>query len=194
MSMLSKLIDSQGTVTLTAGTHVLTDDVTSGHVTIVLKRDAHLQMVCNVQQSLEKQLTIRLVEPGAKAKVRANVQASGTDSIKLKTFQHHQAPDTQSALEIRAVLFDGARLWCDNLIRIDKDAQRVVASEQNKNLLLGPDARVTTIPKMEVLADDVSCQHGAAISRLDTEHLHYLRSRGLSQKEAKNLLITGFLR
>ena len=192
--MLSKLIDAAGLLTLSAGTHLLTDHVTSGHVTIVLQRDAVLQMTCNVRQSLEKQLTIRLVEPGAKAKVRTNIQVAGTDVVKFKTFQHHEAPDTQSALEIRGVLFDGARLWCDNLIRIDKDAQRVVASEQNKNLLLGPDARVTTIPKMEVFADDVSCQHGAAISRLDGEHLHYLQSRGLSPKEAKNLLITGFLR
>ena len=192
--MLSKLVGSDGVLTLSAGTHVLTDDVTSGHVTIILQRDAVLQMTCSVNTSLEKQLTIRLVEPGAKAKVRANVQLSATDVVKFKTFQHHQAPDTQSALEIRGVLFDSARLWCDNLIRIDKDAQRVVASEQNKNLLLGPNARVTTIPKMEVLADDVSCLHGAAISRLDDEHLYYLQSRGLELEQAKQLLIAGFLR
>ena len=192
--MLSKLVDGTGILTLAVGRHMLTDDVTSGHVTIVLQRDAQLEMVCSVQSSLEKQLTIRLIEPGASAKVRANVQLSGTDMVKFKTFQHHEAPDTQSALEIRAVLFDGARLWCDNLIRIEKDAQRVVASEQNKNLLLGPDARVTTIPKMEVFADDVSCRHGAAISRLDDEHLFYLQSRGLALEQAKSLMITGFLR
>ncbi len=173
--------------------NVLVDDVTQGHVTIVLQRDAQLTLTCSVRESLEKQLTIRLAEPGAQAWVRTNVLASGTDMVKLKTFQHHQAPDTKSELEIRAVLFDSARLWCDNLVRIDKDAQRVVASEQNKNLLLGPNARVTTIPKMEVLADDVSCQHGAAISRLNDEHLFYLQSRGLDIEQAKSLLIEGFL-
>src|SRR5436190_1119631 len=80
-------------------------------------------------------------------------------------------------LTIKSVLFDESRLYCENLIRIEKDAQKVVASEQNKNLLIGEKSRVVSIPKLEVEANDVSCQHGAAISKLNNDHLFYLQSR-----------------
>ena len=69
-----------------------------------------------------------------------------------------------------------------------RDAQQV-----NKNLLLSGAAEVDTQPKLEIFADDVKCTHGAAVGRLDPQSLYYVKSRGLGEREARQLLVHGFI-
>jgi Fe-S cluster assembly protein SufD len=68
------------------------------------------------------------------------------------------------------------------------------ANQKNKNLILSDGAEVDTRPRLEIYADDVKCTHGAAVGQLDEEAVLYLRSRGLSQGEARSLLVTAFIR
>ncbi|MGL6267043.1 MAG: SufD family Fe-S cluster assembly protein, partial [Chitinophagaceae bacterium] len=62
----------------------------------------------------------------------------------------------------------------------------------NKNILLSDSASANTKPQLEIFADDVKCSHGCTIGRLDDEALFYLRSRGISEKNAKSLLLHAF--
>jgi Fe-S cluster assembly protein SufD len=71
-------------------------------------------------------------------------------------------------------------------------AQGTDAQQTNKNLLLSTDARVDTKPQLEIFADDVKCAHGATVGQLDEEELFYLKSRGLHDELARNLLTYGF--
>lgn len=66
------------------------------------------------------------------------------------------------------------------------------ASQTNKNLLLSERAEVDTRPRLEILADDVACAHGAAVGRIDEGALFYLRSRGIPRSRARSVLILGF--
>ena len=66
------------------------------------------------------------------------------------------------------------------------------SEQSNDNLLLSRQAEVNTMPRLEILADEVSCQHGATVGQLDEEALYYLRSRGIPKSEASRLLINGF--
>lgn len=66
------------------------------------------------------------------------------------------------------------------------------ASQVNKNLLLSDQAEVDARPRLEIFADDVACSHGAAVGQLDPDALFYLRSRGISEADARRLLIAGF--
>ncbi len=66
------------------------------------------------------------------------------------------------------------------------------ASQTNKNLLLSERAEVDTRPRLEILADDVQCAHGAAVGQLDEDALFYLRSRGIPYSAARALLIEAF--
>ena len=61
-----------------------------------------------------------------------------------------------------------------------------------KSLLLNQSARVNSKPELEILADDVSCSHGVTVGSLDPEQLFYLSSRGISNNEAKKMLIAAF--
>ena len=68
------------------------------------------------------------------------------------------------------------------------------AAQVNKNLLLSDRAEVDTRPRLEINACDVACTHGAAVGQLDPDALFYLRSRGVSEREARAILVSGFAR
>ncbi|MBX9830742.1 SufD family Fe-S cluster assembly protein [Candidatus Babeliales bacterium] len=142
---------------------------------------------------LTRTINVRLCGQGARATVRCLCFGFGKKTFKFKTLQDHQAPDATSSLVIRTVLDDQSQLICHNLIKVQKDAQRTDAEQENKNILLARGARAVSIPMLEIEADDVRCQHGAAVSRLDNEHLFYLQSRGLDAQQTRQMLIESFL-
>ncbi|HUF23773.1 MAG TPA: SufD family Fe-S cluster assembly protein, partial [Vicinamibacterales bacterium] len=77
-------------------------------------------------------------------------------------------------------------------IFVRQDAQKTNAKQTNKALLLSDDAQINTKPQLEIFADDVKCTHGAAIGQLDEDALFYLRARGISRLDARDLLIRAF--
>jgi Fe-S cluster assembly protein SufD len=72
------------------------------------------------------------------------------------------------------------------------DAQQTNAQQSNPNLLLSDGAEVNTKPQLEIHADDVKCSHGSAIGQLEEEALFYLRTRGIAEAAARELLARGF--
>ncbi len=77
-------------------------------------------------------------------------------------------------------------------IFVQPDAQKTNAYQSNKNILLSDMASINTKPQLEILADDVKCSHGCTIGHLDDEGLFYLQSRGITEKNAKSLLLHAF--
>jgi Fe-S cluster assembly protein SufD len=77
-------------------------------------------------------------------------------------------------------------------IFVQVDAQKTNAYQSNKNVLLTDTASVNTKPQLEIYADDVKCSHGCTVGKLDEEAMFYLRSRGISEKNAKSLLLHAF--
>jgi Fe-S cluster assembly protein SufD len=77
-------------------------------------------------------------------------------------------------------------------IFVRQDAQKTNAYQSNKNVLLTDTASVNTKPQLEIFADDVKCSHGCTIGKLDEEAMFYLRARGISEKNAKSLLLHAF--
>ena len=85
-----------------------------------------------------------------------------------------------------------ARSSFEGKIFVEKEAQQTEAYQLNNNLLLSPKAQAMSKPNLEILADDVKASHGATCSRPKEEELFYLRTRGLSKKEAEWHLARGF--
>ena len=77
-------------------------------------------------------------------------------------------------------------------ILVREGAQQTNSSQQSRNLLLSPRATVDTKPQLEIFADDVKCAHGATVGQMDAEEVFYLKSRGLSEPAARNLLTFAF--
>jgi Fe-S cluster assembly protein SufD len=104
----------------------------------------------------------------------------------------HFAPRCTSHQIYKGILDGDARAVFNGKVFVHPDAQQTDAQQTNKNLLLSPDARVDTKPQLEIYADDVKCSHGATVGQLAEEELFYLRSRGLHDELARNLLTYGF--
>lgn len=108
------------------------------------------------------------------------------------TLIDHKSSNCQSHELYRGVLTDKARGVFGGKILVRRDAQKTDAIQNNNALLLSEQARVDSKPQLEIYADDVRCTHGATVGQLDEEALFYLRSRGIGQKSAKNILIYAF--
>ncbi|MHC4429107.1 MAG: Fe-S cluster assembly protein SufD [Planctomycetota bacterium] len=104
----------------------------------------------------------------------------------------HARPHCDSREYFKGILHDQARAVFTGRIVVHKDAQKTDAKQTNMNLLLSEDAQVDTKPQLEILADDVKCTHGATIGQIDEEAIFYLRSRGLDEAMARDLLVFAF--
>jgi Fe-S cluster assembly protein SufD len=92
----------------------------------------------------------------------------------------------------KGILNDSASAVFNGKIFVQPDAQKTNAYQSNKNILLSDSASVNAKPQLEIFADDVKCSHGCTVGRLNEEGLFYLRSRGISEKIAKSLLVHAF--
>jgi len=95
--------------------------------------------------------------------------------------------------EVYKHLLDGnAEAVFNGKIFVHQDAQKTDAKQTNQTLLLSPTATMNTKPQLEIFADDVKCTHGATIGQLREDAMFYLRSRGISEAEARALLVYAF--
>ena len=130
--------------------------------------------------------------PGATSRVTGAYFADGTQHLDYDTFQEHIAPSTESDFAFKGALREQARAVWRGMIRVEQEAQKTNAYQENRNLLLSPEAHADSIPGLEILANDVRCTHGATLGRVNREELFYLMSRGLSRAEAERLIVRGF--
>jgi Fe-S cluster assembly protein SufD len=135
----------------------------------------------------------RLAGPGSTARVTGAYAGDGTQHLDFDTTQEHAAPSTVSDLAFRGVLGGESTAVWRGMIKVDPGAQQTDAFQENRNLLLSKSAHADAIPGLEIEADDVRCTHAAAVAQIDAEQLHYLRSHGLPESDAKRLVIEGFL-
>lgn len=105
----------------------------------------------------------------------------------------HQAPHCRSNQFYRSLLNDKARGVFQGKVHVHEGAQKTDGYQLSNTLLLSENAQMDTKPELEIYADDVVCSHGATTGQLDEEPLFYLRSRGLSEKEARFLLVQAFV-
>ncbi len=105
----------------------------------------------------------------------------------------HIAPHCQSNQFYRTILDDGARGVFQGKILVQKQAQKTDGYQLSNTLMLSEKAEMDTKPELEIYADDVKCSHGSTTGQLDAEPLFYLRSRGLSEHQARKLLVQAFV-
>lgn len=104
----------------------------------------------------------------------------------------HRVPACSSHTHFKGLLYGKGRAVFDGLILVEKDAQQSNAQLSNDNLLLTRDAEVDTKPQLEIYADDVQCSHGTTVGQLDPQQVFYMRSRGIDEMTARNMLCLGF--
>ena len=104
----------------------------------------------------------------------------------------HATPHCTSHELYKGILDGRARAVFNGRIIVREDAQKTDAKQTNRALLLSDEAQINSNPQLEIFADDVKCTHGAAIGQLDEEALFYLRARGLTLRDARDMLIHAY--
>jgi len=157
-------------------------------------RDAELDWVAGGFGSKKGKIRIEndLAGQGGTSRVTGAYFADGAQHLDYDTLQRHIAPNTTSDFAFKGALRDKARAVWRGMIRVEEDAQKTNAYQENRNLLLSPDAHADSIPGLEIKANDVRCTHGATVSQVDRDELFYCMARGLSRGEAERLIVRGF--
>jgi Fe-S cluster assembly protein SufD len=112
--------------------------------------------------------------------------------IDYHLFVDHMVPHCASHQLFKYVLDDQAQGVFGGRILVRQDAQKTSAYQSNKNLCSTREARMFSKPQLEIYADDVKCSHGSATGQIDETALFYMRTRGLSESEARLLLKFAF--
>jgi Fe-S cluster assembly protein SufD len=109
------------------------------------------------------------------------------------TKQHHKTGNTVSDLMFKNVLRDSAVTNYAGMIKVEKNANGTNAYQANRNLVLSEKVKCDTKPILEIESNQLRCTHGATVGRLEEQHMFYLRSRGLTEAQARDVLIEAFL-
>lgn len=135
---------------------------------------------------------VELAGAGATAELTGLFFGVGEQILDQQITVVHAAPDCTSRQVFRGVLDDSSTGVFNGGIDVSPGADGTDAEQSNDNLLLSDRAEVNTQPRLEILADEVACKHGATVGQLDDTALYYLRTRGINTEEARRLLINGF--
>jgi Fe-S cluster assembly protein SufD len=159
-----------------------------------VERDAELDWIAGGFGSKKGKVRIQndLAGEGATSRVTGAYFTDGNQHLDYDTFQEHIAPNTTSDFAFKGALRDSSTAVWRGMIRVERDAQKTNAYQENRNLMLSPTTHAIPIPGLEILANDVRCTHGATVSRVDREELFYAMSRGLSRGDAERLIVRGF--
>ena len=161
---------------------------------ILLEEEAQFKLFFQSIKAMQVSFKINVYLKGDKssADLYGLYALAGKQKMTLETYQYHQGQDSKSNLVIKGILTGKSNVSYQGLIKIDKNAARTDASQEHKTIVLDKDAKVVSIPSIEVLQHDVACCHGTAIGKFRLEDLWYLQSKGISHHEAHNMLIHSF--
>jgi Fe-S cluster assembly protein SufD len=137
-------------------------------------------------------LNVRQASEAIECEVDGLALISGRQLADTHSTIDHAFANGRSRQLHKTVVGGSAHSVFNGKIFVRAGAQKTDSAQQSRNLLLTPGARVDTKPQLEIFADDVKCAHGATVGQIDAEEVFYLKSRGLSDSTARNLLTYAF--
>jgi Fe-S cluster assembly protein SufD len=162
-----------------------------------LEGDAHLKHVAVTLGGdvVRVNPTTHLAGKGAETDMLGAYFADAGQHLEQQVYVHHDAPHTRSRVTYKGALQGhGARtVWIGDVL-IGPAAVGTDSYEQNRNLVLTDGTRADSVPNLEIETGDiVGAGHASATGRFDDEQLFYLQSRGITEDEARRLVVRGFL-
>jgi Fe-S cluster assembly protein SufD len=136
---------------------------------------------------------INLNEENSNSSVFSALNLINKEHQEIKTRINHNAPNCNSYQKVKNVLNDESKGVYQGKIFVKNIAQKTDAYQLSKALILNDAAEFDAKPELEIYADDVKCSHGSTSGSIDLNSIHYLKSRGIPEKEAYQMLINGFL-
>lgn len=171
------------------------DTVHAGGVHVRHDQNSELQAFsyCSGNKMTRNDLRINLAAPRAHCQINGVYLCSNKEHLDNHISIEHIAESCRSECLFKGSAGDHARAVFNGRIHIHPHAQYSDAVLYSKNLLLSPHAEIDTKPELEIYNDNVKAAHGATVSQIDDQQIHYLRSRGIGLDDARTLLNYAFV-
>jgi len=165
-----------------------------GRYLIILEKNASLKYRAIHRGGRKGQNLIRTDSAeGARIDLEAAIHLDGRRQFDYWVDNYHDAEKTQTNVRVNSIATDQAKIIFNANLKLSSKAKGTEARQKSRSFLLSPRASIEVMPKLEIAIDDVKVSHGASVSNLDENQIFYLRSRGLSEEQAKSLLIEAFM-
>lgn len=193
---IADLVGGRGSKITYAACQELADDAQALHLSsITAERDAAVKSFqVQLGASFSRSESVSdLVGEGSRSDMLSVSLPIGEQVVDQRTLQNHKAPHASSDLLYKNALYGKSRSIFSGLITVDEGAHYTDAYQTCRNLLNSDEAEATSLPGLEISADQVKCSHGATSGPISDEELFYLKARGISDSESRKLIIEGFL-
>lgn len=163
---------------------------------ILVKQDAYSTYTSGMFQLAGEKDTIDLVVEKNGEQANTNLYGvffpSKKESYSIATRVNHQTANCETEELFRGIADEEGTGSFYGLVYVARDAQKTLAKQQNRNMLLSKTAHIHSEPQLEIYADDVVCTHGSSTGQIDAEALWYMQARGINRQMATKLLVAGF--
>jgi Fe-S cluster assembly protein SufD len=169
-----------------------TNQVSTTHIRQIGKSYVHTVIISLNGNIVRNNLNVIMEAANCESHLYGLYFQEGQGHIDNHTIVDNRQPNCLSNELYKGIMADSSTGVFNGKIFVEPKAQKTNAYQSNKNILLSESATVNTKPQLEIFADDVKCSHGCTVGRLDEEGMFYLRSRGISEKIARSLLLHAF--
>ena len=151
-----------------------------------------VQLTLNTRKSLTH-LHFKLVGEKAEVNVSGAVLADGEQQSEIHVLMEHQAESCRSNMLYKQVLCGKSLGLVEGKVLVQPGAQKTESQQTFANILNEKGARAQSLPMLEIYADDVKCNHGSTVGKLDETALFYMRQRGIPYDMARQILQKAFV-
>jgi len=174
-------------------THTSTTRISNVYVEQKASSNVLLNNMTLHDGTTRSQTQVIMIGEGAEINLYGMAIADKNQHVDNNTVIDHKVPNCLSNELYKYVLDDQSVGAFAGKVLVRPDAQKTSSQQTNRNLCITREARMYTQPQLEIYADDVKCSHGATVGQLDENALFYMQARGISQKEARLLLMFAFV-
>ncbi len=177
---------------------IQTEDNSNYHIaTEQVNQDANSNFTINTitlgGELVRNNLNIRVNGQNCETNLNSAYILKENQLVDNHTVVDHRVANCVSNELYKGVIDDKATAVFNGKVFVRPDAQKINAFQSNGNVVLSNDASVNSKPELEIYADDVKCSHGSTTGQLDEKAIFYLRSRGIGEKQARELLVQAFV-
>lgn len=165
-----------------------------GHCSVEAGRDSVYSATSVALGARVSRHALHVTQQGEGAEMHLDGLASiaGRQIADTHTLIDHAAPRGKSVQLHKCIADGSAHAVFSGKIMVHVGAAGTDSAQSSRNLLLSDKARIDTQPQLEIFNDDVKCKHGATVGQIDADALFFLKSRGLTEERARNLLTHAF--
>ena len=171
------------------------DEMKSSNINITVKGNATLNgyFADFAEKTLDLHCKVNLVEEGASCTYKVASLVAGDDRKLVDISIDHVSPRTYGKFDCYGICKDNGKITVAGTSHVFKGAVKSKAQQNSKIMVVDESSDATAKPVLKIDENDLEASHGAAVGKINAEHLFYLTSRGLSVETAKELITWGYL-